>query len=805
MTWIKPFSEISKDDAAIAGGKGASLGEMTQAGIPVPEGFVLLATAFESFFEKTSLATEVAAILKTVRAQDMKTIEHASEQAQSLILQKEIPEDIVKEIEKEFSKLGAEFVAVRSSATAEDSAEAAWAGQLDTFLNTTKDTLLENVRRCWASLFTPRAIFYRIEKGLLTAKISVAVVIQKMVQSEVSGVAFSVHPVTEDRNQMIIEAGFGLGEAIVSGQITPDSYVITKIPFAISDKNIYFQKQLLRKAKGVGNEWHELNEKAGSKPALSDKQALRLAKIVVGIEEHYGVPCDIEWAFEADQFFITQSRPITTLHNDTGEKKHAYEFSWGERHSIISAESWLRGYISLRDVIGNENMNVFLYVNKGQVNTYNSKEDLPVAIESGREVLNHKFLKKHLKNTFTIREKFKGLAEKVNKVKMPKASDEELLSYFVAYQDLFDKTWSWFKVSQPEYLELAKEKLEELINERKILNPNEVFIILTKPTEIDLIKEEELAALKCSLGKVSGEKLLRHAAQYPWLCFNTYDQSTILKFLEKKFADLAQIPVAERRKKIESIELEIQEHRSNRDALLRELGSDSDVKYLSSVFGTLAVDRLRMKAWWGGAEYLFLPLFQEIAKRAGVSVEDLFMGYKIEDIIELLQNRNYLDNRTIAERKEIYAIAIEEGKMRFYEKDEAQDIFYSIIGSQKTSINSSDTIRGVIANTGKAEGRVKVIVVEDLKTLIADMDRFEKGDIMVTTMTQPTMVSLARKAAAIVTDEGGITSHAAILARECNIPCIVGTKMATQILKDGDIVEVDAEIGVVTIIERESD
>src|SRR3989344_2857713 len=252
MKWTKLFSEISKSDVGIAGGKGASLGEMTQAGIPVPPGFVVLSRAFQHFLEKTDLNIEIDAILKTVHADAMHTVENASEKIRELILAKEIPEDIAKEVEENFKNLRAEFVAVRSSATAEDSASAAWAGQLDTFLNTTHITLLENVRHCWASLFTPRAIFYRFEMfgkaspqtdadGTQTyaesGKISVAVVVQKMINSESSGVAFSVHPVTEDRNQMIIEAAFGLGEAVVSGHITPDSYVVTKEPRSIIDIN----------------------------------------------------------------------------------------------------------------------------------------------------------------------------------------------------------------------------------------------------------------------------------------------------------------------------------------------------------------------------------------------------------------------------------------------------------------------------------------------------------------------------------------------------------------------------------------
>src|SRR6185436_16019370 len=157
----------------------------------------------------------------------------------------------------------------------------------------------------------------RFEKGMQKTHISVAVVVQKMVDSEVSGIAFSVHPVTEDYNQMIIEAGFGLGEAIVSGQVTPDSFVITKDPRKIIDKNISIQNRALWRASPPagtgGNEWRELSDIEGGKPALSDEQVLELSGLIIKIENHYGFPCDIEWAYEAGHFFITQSRPITTL------------------------------------------------------------------------------------------------------------------------------------------------------------------------------------------------------------------------------------------------------------------------------------------------------------------------------------------------------------------------------------------------------------------------------------------------------------------------------------------------------------
>ena len=228
MSYTKTFENISSSDTPIAGGKGASLGEMTQAGMPVPGGFVVLTNAFDSFIDCTDLRQEIRSILNSVDRDKMHTVEHASETIQSLIMRAKMPEDIKKEVLSEFEKLGPEFVAVRSSATAEDSSSAAWAGQLDSFLNTTDKTIIENTQKCWASLFTSRAIFYRFEQGLKDSNVSVAVVVQKMINSETSGIAFSVHPVTEDPNQLIIEAGYGLGEAIVSGSVTPDSYVVAK-------------------------------------------------------------------------------------------------------------------------------------------------------------------------------------------------------------------------------------------------------------------------------------------------------------------------------------------------------------------------------------------------------------------------------------------------------------------------------------------------------------------------------------------------------------------------------------------------
>jgi len=228
--FIKNFKELNKKDIKAAGGKGANLGEMTRAGFLVPPGFVVLASAFEKFLKETDINVEVEAMWDKINIEDMENVEENSEIIRGVILKKKFPKELGEEILKEFDKLGANKVAVRSSATAEDSKIDAWAGQLESYLNTSRKDLLKNIQKCWASLYTPRALFYRVERGMDRKIVSVAVVVQKMIQSESAGVCFTVHPVTQDKNQMIIEAVKGLGEKLVSGQVTPDSYVMKKTP-----------------------------------------------------------------------------------------------------------------------------------------------------------------------------------------------------------------------------------------------------------------------------------------------------------------------------------------------------------------------------------------------------------------------------------------------------------------------------------------------------------------------------------------------------------------------------------------------
>jgi len=314
MEYIKTLKKLTKKSVNEAGGKGASLGEMTNAGIPVPPGFVILADMFDEFVREADLVDDIQAELAQINYKDTNSIDKASNVIRDIIKVTPAPESIQAVILNSFQDLGAKFVAVRSSATAEDSKTASWAGELETYLFTTKDTLVDTVKTCWSSLFTPRAIFYRHEKRLLKTKVSVAVVVQKMVNSEVSGITFTVHPVTQDRDQMIIEAGYGLGEAIVSGSITPDSYIIDKQDELILDVSIAQQKKMMviKGAQG-GLKWTNVPKTKQEKQKLSGTKIMELAALCAKIEKHYKHPQDIEWALEKGTLYILQSRPITTL------------------------------------------------------------------------------------------------------------------------------------------------------------------------------------------------------------------------------------------------------------------------------------------------------------------------------------------------------------------------------------------------------------------------------------------------------------------------------------------------------------
>jgi pyruvate,water dikinase len=321
------FNEVGKKDVASVGGKGANLGELTNAQIPVPPGFIVTADAYYNFLEKTQIMNQIKKLLNSINPQDSKQLQQVAEEIQQIIIKSAVPDELVKQIYEAYEKLGNGLVAVRSSATAEDLPDASFAGQQSTFLNVQgKENVVSSVKECWASLFNARAIFYRAEQKFDHFKVGIAVPVQRMVQSRASGVMFTLEPVTSDKRKIVIEAVYGLGEAIVSGEVTPDLFIIDKEDLRIISKTINKQEWQLIKNPKLDKD--QLNVKVNIPQELqlaqkiTDEEVLQLAVIGKNIERHYKFPQDIEWAKENGHIYITQARPVTTIkepHLDTHE------------------------------------------------------------------------------------------------------------------------------------------------------------------------------------------------------------------------------------------------------------------------------------------------------------------------------------------------------------------------------------------------------------------------------------------------------------------------------------------------------
>lgn len=313
------FSDVKKDDVGIAGGKAANLGEMTQAKFPIPPGFIVTAEAYFKYLKDSGIRDKVVKMADSIDVDNTRELKEETEKIRTLIKATMMGNHLEQKIAKAYRKLSKEFgeenvfVAVRSSATAEDLPEASFAGQQDTYLNVSGiEELLNHVQRCWASLFTARATYYRNQNDFKTEEVGIAVVVQVMVNSECAGVMFTADP-TGDTSKIIIEAAYGLGEAVVSGSVTPDTYVVSKENMRIANKTIGKQQySILRDEKGK-NYHKELEEGEAKKQKIDDELILELGKIGKTIEDHYEKPQDIEWATEEGKLFITQSRPITTL------------------------------------------------------------------------------------------------------------------------------------------------------------------------------------------------------------------------------------------------------------------------------------------------------------------------------------------------------------------------------------------------------------------------------------------------------------------------------------------------------------
>src|SRR4030043_1983606 len=312
------FNEVTKNDLSLVGGKGANLGEMTKANIPVPPGFIITTDAYFTFLQRTGIEKKIYDLLGPLDVDNIKQLQKVSAEIKRIFLAAPMLTEIATEIRDAYRQMGRGLVAVRSSATAEDLPEASFAGQQQTYLNVEgEDEVLHAVHKCWASLFEARAIFYRVHHGFDHSSVRIAVPVQRMVQSEAAGVMFTVEPLTNDRNKITIEAIHGLGEMIVSGDVTPDYFIVSKDGLNIIEKEVKKQEwKLIRNEKGTGEDANMkvvLTSEEQAQQKISDEDIITLAKLGKRLEDHYQFPQDIEWAKENSKIYIVQTRPVTTI------------------------------------------------------------------------------------------------------------------------------------------------------------------------------------------------------------------------------------------------------------------------------------------------------------------------------------------------------------------------------------------------------------------------------------------------------------------------------------------------------------
>jgi pyruvate,water dikinase len=344
VAWLE---DVRSTDLGTVGGKAASLGELTEAGLPVPPGFVVTAGTYRTFIEEAGIDEELFSAVD-VDSEDSEALEAAHERAHELIVETEVPESVRAEIVEAYRSMGdgETFVAVRSSATAEDLPDASFAGQQETFLNVTEDDLVDRVQECWASLFSQRAIYYRNQKGFPHDEVDIAVVVQTMVDAEKSGVMFTSHPSTGDP-RIIVEAAWGLGEAVVAGAVSPDNYVVDRTTGEVETMTVATKKVMHVKDDETGETVErEVPADKREQQVLTQAEIDRLIELGKRVEDHYGEPQDVEWAVAGGEVYMLQSRPITTIDDGTSDAADETDEDGGGDDHLLSGLGASPGVVS---------------------------------------------------------------------------------------------------------------------------------------------------------------------------------------------------------------------------------------------------------------------------------------------------------------------------------------------------------------------------------------------------------------------------------------------------------------------------
>lgn len=467
-----------------------------------------------------------------------------------------------------------------------------------------------------------------------------------------------------------------------------------------------------------------------------------------------------------------------------------FVFVWGNIQSLVTVENNVLRLLETHPFMGKRKFQMVEFVDKRNIRTFYSDETVLQQNRMGERFLEPAFFEKFLADSNAARTRAWAFFKELYAKPFATASNAQLSEWFTSYNRHWRDVINYFECSQSEWTQAVERQLEKGLNAH--LPPQDVqpaLLALSTSAELDVINQEaiEWQALVRSKTALSDADIVGHAERYPWLFAVHYSMEVVFNLARARFEkDKARsdfMDVAGEKRKL---------YEKQADWLSRI--ADDTVRYCANVIQQLAVDRARLKATYAGSDFFALGLFTEIAKRVGVSMDVLMFDYGIDGILNALSGTR-LSEKEIQEREvaSVYFVDGDHVVKAYGEQGLAQA--HVLLADYFNSLKATE-VRGQCASQGAIRARVRLVHSNDVASLAHGVHSFTKGDILLTQMTQPNMTVLIEKAAGIITDEGGMASHAAIMAREFNIPCLVGTHVATKVFKDGDVVELDATNGV---------
>lgn len=851
MNTVLDFQEIKKEDVMTAGGKGANLGEMTAAGIAVPGGFVVTADAYKAFIKENHLEEMFRRELTEAGKDEAKLLD-AAKKFRHAISKGKLPEEVEKTVREKYAQLGEQArVAVRSSATAEDLPDASFAGQQETYLNVRgAEAVLTQIRNCYASLWGNRAVCYRSNQGYDQLSVALAVVIQKMVESEKAGVLFTVNPINRNPDEMQINASYGLGESVVSGKVTADSYLCDKQGKVKSCQIGSKETQIIyadtqgtaatanaqctpddvitsdaQKTPGDTAATKEVavSEKMQKARCLNDEEIAVLCAEALRIEKHYGCPMDIEWAIAGGSVYILQARAITTLHTDNAEEQkiiagylEGMQITGKARANMaFQLEKMPFAYrpLDYDYIIKINRQKAKIFQENGIILTSDPRidDDGIQTLPTSRIKINGGIFKlfgtlKLLKNFAVCTEKCRTfLAEYEDEIgKMRQIDFEqknvkecgEFLSYTL---NLIGRlAYDRFKYALfPSFIARDMEKAVQKVD--KSYTKFDLFWGLNNKTSEVTRDIAELA------GKIKEDKALAadllQGANYQTL-YKKYPemQSAFDSFLQKNgYKSDYNCYCVDARTLLE-----------NPDRLLHILQplvatTETASGEKEQDFGKLME---QLKAIYG-SKYPALKdriedfrYFHVVREETQYLWETVF--YYVRKCLErtnmlLLSDTDYEHGVANLFAEELIA-ACERGSLSESDKEKIErrnskhPLAQKVWDASKLLVFDADgdVLKGVSGSTGTAIGKVCIIHGPE------EFYKMQKGDVLVCQLTDPEWTPLFNLASAVVADTGSSLSHAAIVAREYGIPAVLGVGFATTRFKDGDTIKVDGDKGEVS-------